>query len=148
MDICIDFDGTCVTHEFPNVGKDIGAAPVLKKLVEAGHNLILFTMRSSLKEGTAKKGSLGYDNPKKITLKTDVLHDAVRWFNKNKLPLYGINSNPNQKDWTASPKAYGQLYIDDAALGCPLILDKDICKRPFVDWKSVEALLILSGVIK
>ena len=148
MDICIDFDGTCVTHEFPKVGEDIGAVPILKKLVNGGHRLILFTMRSSLKEGTAKEGSLGYDNPKKITLKTDVLQDAVRWFNKNKLPLYGINSNPSQKDWTASPKAYGQLYIDDAALGCPLILDKDICKRPFVDWKSVEALLILSGVIK
>lgn len=26
-EICIniDFDGTCVTHEFPNVGKSIGA---------------------------------------------------------------------------------------------------------------------------
>jgi len=33
MEICIDFDGTCVTHEFPKVGKDIGAVPVLKKLV-------------------------------------------------------------------------------------------------------------------
>ena len=43
MDIVIDFDGTCVTHEFPLVGKDIGAIPVLKKLVENGHNLILFT---------------------------------------------------------------------------------------------------------
>lgn len=32
MDIVIDFDGTCVTHEFPLVGKDIGAVPVLKKL--------------------------------------------------------------------------------------------------------------------
>jgi len=28
MEICIDFDGTCVTHEFPKVGKDIGAVPV------------------------------------------------------------------------------------------------------------------------
>lgn len=48
MDICIDFDGTCVMHEFPEVGQDIGAVPVLKKLVEAGHNLILFTMRSDV----------------------------------------------------------------------------------------------------
>jgi hypothetical protein len=48
MDILIDFDGTCVAHEFPKVGKDIGAVPVLKALVENGHNLILFTMRSEL----------------------------------------------------------------------------------------------------
>ena len=33
MEICIDFDGTCVTHEFPKVGKDIGAVSVLKKLL-------------------------------------------------------------------------------------------------------------------
>jgi len=32
MDIVIDFDGTCVTHDFPRVGKDIGAEPVLRKL--------------------------------------------------------------------------------------------------------------------
>lgn len=32
MIIAVDFDGTCVTHEFPKVGKDIGAAPILKNL--------------------------------------------------------------------------------------------------------------------
>ena len=25
MIIAIDFDGTCVTHEYPKIGKDIGA---------------------------------------------------------------------------------------------------------------------------
>lgn len=44
MIIAVDFDGTCVTHEFPKVGRDIGAVPVLRKLVENGHKLILFTM--------------------------------------------------------------------------------------------------------
>jgi hypothetical protein len=28
--IAVDFDGTCVTHEYPKVGRDIGAVPVLK----------------------------------------------------------------------------------------------------------------------
>ena len=46
MVIAIDFDGTCVTHDFPAVGKDIGAVPVLKMLVDSGHQLILYTMRS------------------------------------------------------------------------------------------------------
>ena len=32
MIIAIDFDGTCVTHDFPRVGSDIGAIPVLKNL--------------------------------------------------------------------------------------------------------------------
>ena len=34
MDIVLDFDGTCVTHEFPKIGKDIGSAPVLKELIK------------------------------------------------------------------------------------------------------------------
>ena len=45
MTINIDFDGTCVTHDFPNVGKSIGAEKVLKRLTDNGHQLILFTMR-------------------------------------------------------------------------------------------------------
>ena len=44
--IILDFDGTVVTHEYPRIGKDIGAVEVLTKLVDNGHNLILFTMRS------------------------------------------------------------------------------------------------------
>ena len=48
MDILIDFDGTVVTHDFPAVGKDIGSVPVLKRLVDNGHRLILFTMRSDV----------------------------------------------------------------------------------------------------
>ena len=41
MNIAIDFDGTCVSHEFPEIGKDIDAIPVLKELIKSGHNLIL-----------------------------------------------------------------------------------------------------------
>lgn len=122
MDICVDFDGTCVTHAYPKVGEDIGAVPVLKDLVERKHKLILFTMRAG-KE----------------------LEDAVDWFKKNDIPLYGIQKNPTQSGWTASPKAYGELYIDDAALGCPLIYpDKG---RPYVDWKEGRKLLEEKGAL-
>lgn len=123
--IIIDFDGTCVTHDYPRVGKDIGAVPVLKKLVSNGHNLILFTMRSDI----------------------NYLSDAVNWFKENEIPLYGINNNPTQKSWTNSPKAYGELIIDDAALGCPLIFNPKISSRPFVDWKKVENILEIMGLI-
>ena len=116
--ICVDFDGTCVTHEYPKVGKDIGAVPILKKLVENGHQLILFTMRSG-KE----------------------LNDAQKWFQENEIELYGVNVNPTQKSWTASPKAYGQLYIDDAALGIPLVIGEKESDRPYVDWVKVNEML-------
>ena len=120
MIIAIDFDGTCVAHEYPEVGKDIGAVPVLKKLVERGDQLIPWTTRSG-----------------------ETLQDAVDWFEKNDIPLYGIQKNPDQDSWTSSPKAYAQLYIDDAALGCPLKYPPN-GKRPYVDWSAVEKMLCLS----
>ena len=140
MEICIDFDGTCVTHEFPKVGKDIGAVPVLKKLVAAGHNLILFTMRSDIEEVTSNDYGIHKQAGEYLT-------DAVNWFIDNYIPLHGVNVNPTQHTWTKSPKAYGQLYIDDAALGCPLLYNPEISDRPFVDWVKVEEMLKVIGVL-
>ena len=124
MYIGIDFDGTCVTHSYPYIGKDIGSIPVLRKLVEKGHKLILFTMRSE-----------------------KTLADAVRWFKENEIPLFGIQTNPTQVSWTKSPKAYCNLYIDDAGLGCPLKWDKDLSDRGFVDWFSAEQMLVKLGYL-
>lgn len=128
--IAIDFDGTVVSHEFPKVGNDIGAVSALKALVAKGHKLILFTMRSDKKKVESKDYNIHSKGGKYLT-------DAVNWFKKNDIPLYGIQSNPTQSKWTDSPKAYAQVYIDDAALGCPLKHDAAISKRPFVDWEKV-----------
>lgn len=116
--IAIDFDGTCVTHEYPFIGKDIGAIPILQKLVEKGCILNLNTMRS----GT-------------------YLLAATNWFAFNKIKLTGINEDINQKEWTKSPKVYADIYIDDAALGAPLIYDENVSERPFIDWQKVTQLL-------
>ena len=117
MEIAIDFDGTCVTHAYPLVGTDIRSVPVLKDLVSNGHKLILYTMRSG-KE----------------------LEDAIRWFKDNNIELYASQKNPTQHKWTDSPKCYAQLYIDDAALGCPLI-DGVQSNRKMVDWSKVSIML-------
>ena len=140
MEICIDFDGTCVTHEFPKVGKDIGAVPVLNKIADAGHNLILFTMRSDIEKVTSNDYGIHKQAGEYLT-------DAVNWFIDNHIPLHGVNVNPTQHTWTKSPKAYGQLYIDDAALGCPLLYNPEISDRPFVDWVKVEEMLNAIGVL-
>ena len=140
MYICIDFDGTCVTHEFPSIGKDIGAIPVLKELVKNNHKLILFTMRSNMKDVK----SLDYNIHSQSG---NYLDEAVEWFKNNKIPLYGINVNPDQITWTESPKAYGHLYIDDAALGIPLKYNINISERPFVDWEEVYKLLKSQNVL-
>lgn len=140
MDICIDFDGTCVSHEFPFIGKDIGAVSVLKELVEKGHRLILFTMRSDRK----KKKKI---NGEEVIVEENVLSEAVQWFSDNNIPLYGIQKNPTQRFWTSSPKAYGHLYIDDANLGCPLIVDDEESDRPYVDWKKVREMLVKQHIL-
>ena len=122
--IVVDFDGTCTTHDYPRIGKDIGAVPVLKKLVGNGHKLIIFTMRSG-----------------------DTLANAVNWFKSNDIPLYGIQTNPTQKNWTSSPKAYGHVYLDDAAAFAPLKEDITISSRPFINWEIMEIELIRLGLI-
>jgi hypothetical protein len=63
----------------------------------------------------------------------------VAWFKSRRIELYGVNRNPTQDTWTASPKAYAKLYIDDAALGCPLKYPRDA--RPFVNWRRVRTML-------
>ena len=143
MIIIIDFDGTCVTHDFPKVGKDIGAEPVLKQLVEAGHKLVLFTMRCDGYKGQFKASDKFPDETG-----GPYLTDAVNWFKERGIPLYGIQSNPDQKSWTTSPKAFGSVYIDDNALGCPLMIDKRLSDEPFVDWIVVKYWLRSRGYIE
>lgn len=126
--IAVDFDGTCVTHEYPNIGREIGAAPVLHELVNRGCKLILWTMRSD-----------GCEHG-------DMLSAAVGWFTSHAIPLYGVQRNPTQDEWTSSPKAYAKLYIDDAALGAPLCQDS-ADERPFIDWAVVRKLLLPDTLI-
>ncbi len=65
-----------------------------------------------------------------------LLTDAVNYLQSEGVELFGVNKNPTQESWTSSPKAYGEIYIDDAAFGCPLIKPKGFA-RPCVDWKTV-----------
>ena len=128
MIVAIDFDGTCVTHDYPEVGKDIGAVEILKQLVDNDHQLMLWTMRGN--------------KPTDDGINT--LQAATDWFERNDIPLWGVNENPDQtqEGWTNSNKQYAQLYIDDAALGCPLNYNPNYHSRPFVDWAAVERMLI------
>lgn len=123
MVIAVDFDGTCVTHEYPKVGKDIGAIPVLRRLVAAGHKIILFTMRDY-----------------------ETLADAEKWFADNGIPLYASNDNPSAQ-WSTSRKVFAHLYIDDMAAGTPLKLNLSMSNRKFVDWKKMENWLEENGYL-
>lgn len=121
--IAIDFDGTVVTHAYPEIGEEIGAEEVLRELTEKGYRLILYTLRHG-----------------------ETLRQAVAWFRTRKIPLWAVNENPEQRRWSRSPKIYADLYIDDSALGCPLQFI-DGWERPAVDWKKVRTKLVCIGFL-
>ena len=140
MVLAIDFDGTCVTHDFPKVGKDIGAIPILKELVKNGHKLILWTMRSDKKEVLTEHYEI-------YSKAGNYLTDAINWFKENEIELFGIQTNPTQHTWTKSPKAYADIFIDDAGIGTPLTFDNDYSNKPFVNWEQIKIILKHKGLV-
>ena len=90
-------------------------------MIQQGHKIILWTMRSG-----------------------DTLQAAVDYLTAAGIELYGINMNPDQH-WSTSPKAYCHVYIDDAALGCPL--ERLPNQRPTVYWPTVRRILEHRGLL-
>jgi hypothetical protein len=122
--IAVDFDGTIVTHKYPQIGNPAPLAiEILKRLQEAGHKIILWTMRSG-----------------------DKLDEAVAYLKENGIEPWGINMNPDQAKWTSSNKAYAQVYIDDAAFGCPCFFDAE-SQRQVVNWAAIEKAFVDSYII-
>lgn len=120
MIIAVDFDGTVVEHDYPRVGRDVpGAVDVLRELVAAGHHIILNTMRG------------------RRTDNGDTLAHAEAWYAARGIPLFGVNRHPTQDMWTDSRKVHATHYIDDLAIGCPIMAESP--RR--VDWVAVRALL-------
>lgn len=121
--IAVDFDGTIVTHDYPRVGKPIPLAKeVINMLTDNGHLCFLWTMR---------------DN--------ETLEAAKQYCKDNGIMLCNYNMSPDQ--FSDSPKQYATIYIDDAALGCPLRYDSDMSRRPYVDWYRVAGMLTNSGLL-
>ena len=116
--LAIDFDGTLVDHQFPEIGEEVpGALEWCKRFQESGARLILWTMRSD----GQRSGN--------------VLQAAVDWCRERGLEFWGVNANPSQS-WSNSNKAYAHAYIDDAAVGCPMLVHPE-GGRKYVDWSLV-----------
>ena len=63
--VAVDFDGTCVTHEYPKIGRNRRSRSI-EKMEHKGYNIILNTMRSSVE-----------------------LEELVKWFTDREIKLYG-----------------------------------------------------------
>ncbi len=97
LTIAIDFDGTIVEDDYPNIGKPrIFAFETLKKLQEDGNRLILWTYRSGLR-----------------------LEESVEFCTNNGIQFYAVNKSfpEEQFDYTKSRKIHADLFIDDRNIG-------------------------------
>ena len=129
--IAVDFDGTLCEHKYPAIGREVpGAFPVLHELQAQGYKLMLWTMRSNVP---------GKDGP--------VLTEAVEWCRARGIEFWAVNQNPDQQTWTTSNKQYAHIYIDDAALGCPLRESFGSTTRPMVDWAKVRLELQAARIL-
>jgi len=97
MIIAVDFDGTIVEHEYPEIGKPIPfALNALRKLQkEDRHDLILWTFR----EG-------------------EHLEEAVKYCSKNGVEFYAVNKNyPEEQPGDTPRKLAADIFIDDKNIG-------------------------------
>ncbi|NQX86378.1 MAG: hydrolase [Flavobacteriaceae bacterium] len=97
LTIAVDFDGTIVEDAYPGIGKPrIFAFETLKKLMEDGHRIILWTYRSG-----------------------DRLEEAVAFCKTNGISFYAVNNSfpEEQFDNTYSRKINADLFIDDRNIG-------------------------------
>ena len=99
MTIAVDFDGTIVTHKYPNIGEEIPfAVDTLKMLRNDGHKLILWSVR----EG-------------------ELLDAAVQWCRDRGLEFYAVNRDYPEETTDNNPhfsrKLKADMFIDDRNLG-------------------------------
>jgi hydroxymethylpyrimidine pyrophosphatase-like HAD family hydrolase len=95
--IAVDFDGTIVEHQYPEIGKEkLFAFQTLKELEKKGARLILWTFRTGAE-----------------------LEAAVEFCRKNGIEFYAVNKNYPEEimDESVSRKIDADIYIDDKNVG-------------------------------
>jgi hypothetical protein len=89
----IDFDGTIVDHEYPDIGNEKpDAFNVMRELQKVGHKIIIWTCRSGKH-----------------------LEEMNQYFVTRGFKPDAVNANINNSgfDEPAFPKVYADIYIDD-----------------------------------
>lgn len=131
MNIYLDFDGTVVEHDYPQIGSlNPNSLEVIKKLQDAGHNIILNSMRVEFDDGS--------------------MQEAIDFINLNKsIAGIKIQRQTEQKiyppRWTLD-KIENDIFIDDIAPNIPLIKAL-VVGGLMVDWVEIEKQLRQKGIL-
>lgn len=101
--ISVDFDGTCVEGDLPEIGAPMpGAVEVLREIASRGHRIVLSTCREN-------------------ATKRKYLDEALAWFAAHGIPLRSVNENHLDDDFREPPslrrKIYSDFHVDDRNLG-------------------------------
>lgn len=104
--IAIDFDGTIVEHQFPEIGPLMpNAKEVINRLHEQGHYIIIWTCRNM----TEPEHPEWTDAP---------IPAVIAFLRNNGIHFDSINENhPAQGFWLQARKVFADIYIDDRNLG-------------------------------
>lgn len=139
MIIAVDFDGTCCIHNYPEIGEENPySIQTMRALIENGHKIFLWTMRGHAKDVIVNAND---ESIKSVDTQRDTLQEALDWLKERGVDICG-NISPAQ--FSTSPKQYAALYIDDAALGCPITKFK---KHTVVDWLKVATIFKEANMI-
>lgn len=131
MNIYLDFDGTVVEHDYPQIGSlNPNSLEVIKKLQDAGHNIILNTMRVEFDDGS--------------------MQEALDFINFNE-SIKGIEIREQTEQKIHPPrwnldKIENDIFIDDIAPNIPLI-KAPIVGGFMVNWIEIERQLKQKGIL-
>lgn len=141
MKIYLDFDGTVVEHAFPKMGRcNFGCMEVIKKLQDAGHDVILNTFRADIGESALREA-------------LDLLHFQAWSFTKDAnedfeflppITALPAKKHPARWDWQLMEMT-GEIYIDDIATDMPL-KNAVMTSGKMVDWGFIDLEFIEHGI--
>lgn len=132
MKIYLDFDGTIVESDYPNIGKyNTGCFDVIKKLQNAGHIIVLNSYRCEANNGTFDDAMNFLNNPLN-NLK------SITEFNENKIipPEFNLQSFIQNKI----------IFIDDLCKGTPLKIATNKTDTTIVDFYSLDKLFLENNI--
>jgi hypothetical protein len=128
MEIYLDFDGTVVEHQYPKIGRsNFGCLEIIKKLQDAGHEIILNTYRADCEDGTLEQ-AINVLNENHWKLEKDRIQPITK-FCKSKI-------YPNSLNWEEI-KQTNILFIDDSAANTPL-KKAVMSEGMMVDWNELD----------